>query len=83
MVRAGLSWLGLTETSFIAFVVLPEGHEPDRDGLQEWPDGGCELWRDNVVTRRPEEGLGASRSEGQTLSSANILWAPTVCQALF
>lgn len=24
--------------------MLPEGHQSNGDGLQERPDGGCELW---------------------------------------
>lgn len=48
--RAGPGWPGLTESSFVAFVVLPEGHQPNGDGLQEWPDGRCELWRDAIVS---------------------------------
>lgn len=48
--RAGPGWPGLTESSFVAFVVLPEGHEPNGDGLQEWPDGRCELRRDASVS---------------------------------
>lgn len=73
VVRTGPGWSGLTETGFIAFVVLPEGYQPDGDGLQEWPDGRCELWRDAAVTHCPEEGLGAGRSEGQTLSFSKHL----------
>lgn len=67
MVQAGPGWPGLTEAGFIAFVVLPKGHQPDGEGLQEWPDGGRELWRDVAVTHCPGEGLGAGRSEGQTV----------------
>lgn len=31
------------DASLVAFVVLPEGHQSDGDGLQERPDGGREL----------------------------------------
>ena len=41
---AGRALRGLTDASLIAFVVLPEGHQSDGDGLQERPDGGRELW---------------------------------------
>lgn len=62
---AGRVWPGLTKACFIALVVLPEGHEPDGDGLQEWPDGGRELWRDAAGSPAAQEGLEAGRSEGQ------------------
>lgn len=45
--------------------MLPEGHQPDGDGLQEWPDGGRELWRDAAVSPTAQEGPEAGRSEGQ------------------
>lgn len=68
VVWTGPGWPGLTEAGFVAFVVLPEGYQPDGEGLQEWPDGGCELWRDAAVTRHPEEGLGAETVIQQTFS---------------
>lgn len=49
------AWPGLTEARLIAFVVLPEGHQPNGDGLQEWPDGGCELWRDATASPSAQE----------------------------
>lgn len=35
--------LPLTEARLVAFVVFPEGHQPDGESLQERPDGRCEL----------------------------------------
>lgn len=35
--------LPLTEACLVAFVVFPEGHQPDGESLQERPDGRCEL----------------------------------------
>lgn len=40
----GRALQGLTDARLVAFVVLPEGHQSDGDGLQEWPDGRRELW---------------------------------------
>lgn len=58
---AGRSLQGLTQARLVAFVVLPEGHQPDGDGLQEWPDGGRELWRhaSKSGTRSGQEWGGA------------------------
>lgn len=61
----GRTWPGLTKACFIALIVLPEGHQPDGDGLQEWPDGRCELWRDAARSPTAQEGLEAGRNEGQ------------------
>lgn len=33
----------LTEACLVAFVVFPEGHQSDGEGLQERPDGRREL----------------------------------------
>lgn len=58
---AGKALQGLTEACFIAFVMLPEGHQPDGDGLQERPDGGRELWRERPLNQWP----GVGRNEGK------------------
>lgn len=55
VVQAGPGWPGLTEAGFVAFVVFPKGHQPDGEGLQEWPDGGRELWRDAAVSPTVQE----------------------------
>lgn len=60
VMQAGPSWARLTEAGFVAFVVLSKGHQPDGDGLQEWPDGRCELWRDAAVSPIAQE-----RDQGQ------------------
>lgn len=39
----GRVWPPLTEARLVAFVVFPEGHQPDGESLQERPDGRCEL----------------------------------------
>lgn len=55
----GRVWQELTKACFIALIVLPEGHQPDGDGLQKWPDGRRELWRDAAGSPAAQEGLEA------------------------
>ena len=73
VVQAGPSWLGLTEAGFVAFVVLPKGHQPDGDGLQERPDGGRELWREaSVSSTTQKKDQGHARARGRCRHSADF-----------
>ena len=74
LVRGGTGWVGaaagralrgLTDASLVAFVVLPEGHQSDGDGLQERPDGGRELQGEASESgSRGGQGSGGHRQGG-------------------
>ena len=57
----GRALQGLTDAGLVAFVVLPEGHQSDGDGLQERPDGRCELWGE--ASKSGSRGGQGSRGE--------------------
>lgn len=64
-VAVGRALRGLTDASLVSFVVLPEGHQSDGDGLQERPDGRCELWGEASKSgSRGGQGSGGQRKGG-------------------